>query len=157
MRPAMAIRTGKRIRFTYESHSAAVSQRQIEPHGILHMDGRWYLIGHCLLRRDQRTFRLDRVSGLELSNASFKRPANFDARRFLEERLAFLQSDYQVDVWVEMPFEEATSTFAPWRVTIEAQGNGVRLRCGRDRLEMFAGMLLATRAKLIVHSPPELR
>jgi predicted DNA-binding transcriptional regulator YafY len=157
IRAASAIRAGKRLRFGYESHDGAISKRQIEPHGILHMDGRWYLIGHCLLRRDRRTFRLDRVSGLEVTNASFKRPANFDARRFLEERLAFLQSDYQVDVWVEMSLEEATSTFAPWRVAIEAQGNGVRLRCGRDRLEMVAGMLLATRAKLIVHSPPELR
>jgi predicted DNA-binding transcriptional regulator YafY len=157
MRAAVAIRTAKRIRFTYESHSAAVSRRQIEPHGILHMDGRWYLIGHCLLRKDRRTFRLDRVRELEITKMSFRRPADFDARRFLVERMPFLQSDYQIDVWIDMPVAEALPLFAPWRMALEEQEMGTRLRCGRDSLEMVAAMLLTVGRKIVVHHPPELR
>ncbi|MGC2400917.1 MAG: YafY family protein [Acidobacteriaceae bacterium] len=157
IRAASAIRAGKRIRFSYKAHDGAVSQRQIEPHGVLHSDGRWYVIGHCLLRKDRRTFRLDRVSGLEISNATFKRPADFDARQFLAERMPFLQSDYQIDVWIDMPIEEAGPMFAPWRVATEAQQGGTRLRCGRDRLGMFGGMLLAMGCRIVVHNPPELR
>jgi predicted DNA-binding transcriptional regulator YafY len=157
IRAASAIRTSKRIRFGYESGDGALSRRQIEPHGILHLDGRWYLIGHCLLRKDRRTFRLDRVSDLEVTSITFKRPADFDARRYLAERMPFIPSDFQIDVWIDMPIEEATRTFAPWRVAVEAEKSGTRLRCTRDRLEMFAAMLLAAGSKVIVHSPVELK
>ncbi len=157
IRAASAIRTGKRIRFAYQSHSGAASHRQIEPYAVMHTDGRWYLIGYCLSRKALRTFRLDRVTNLEVGTAAFQRPADFDARRYLEERMPFVQSDYQVDVWIEMPIEEAEHIFAPMRVVAEAQENGTRLRCGRDRLEMFAGMLLSMGRRIVVHSPPELR
>ena len=157
IRAASAIRTGKRIRFRYQAHDGVISKRQIEPHGVIHMDGRWYLIGHCLLRKDRRTFRLDRVMELEVGAATFQRPSGFDARRFLEERMPFLQSDYQIDVWIDMPIEEAAPAFAPWRVATEGEQGGTRLRCGRDRLEMFAAMLLALGRRIVVHSPAELR
>jgi predicted DNA-binding transcriptional regulator YafY len=157
IRAASAIRTSKRIRFGYQSHDGAASRRQIEPYALMHTDGRWYLIGYCLSRKAMRTFRLDRATDLEVGTVGFRRPAEFDARRYLEERMPFIQSDYQIDVWVEMPMEEAARTFAPMRVAVEAQDGGVRLRCGRDRLEMFAAMLLSTGRRIVVHSPPEMR
>ncbi|HEV2474278.1 MAG TPA: YafY family protein [Chthonomonadales bacterium] len=157
IRAATAIRECKRVRFAYESHGGAASRRQIEPYAVMHTDGRWYLIGYCLQRRALRTFRLDRVSDLSLSAGGFRRPASFDARKYLKERMPFVQSDYQVDVWLDMPLEEAERTFAVMRVAAEAEGGGTRLRCGRDRLEMFAAMLLSMGRRIVVHSPPELK
>ena len=104
-----------------------------------------------------RTFRLDRVTDLEIGNARFRRPTDFEARRYLERSMPFIQSDYQIDVWIDMPIEEAVRTFAFWRVATEQQENGTRLSCGRDRLEMFAAMLLSTGRRIVVHSPAELR
>jgi predicted DNA-binding transcriptional regulator YafY len=157
IRAASAIRTGKRIRFAYQSHDGAASHRQIEPYAVMHTDGRWYLIGHCLTRKALRTFRLDRVSDLEVCAAGFRRPAGFDARRYLEERMPFIQSDYQIDVWIDMPIEEAERIFVPMRVLAEEREGGTRLRCGRDRLEMFAAMLLSMGRRIVVHSPAEMR
>jgi predicted DNA-binding transcriptional regulator YafY len=157
IRAASAIRTSKRIRFGYESHHGAASRRHIEPYAVLHTDGRWYLIGHCLSRKAMRTFRLDRVTDLEVSAASFQRPTGFDPRKYLHERMPFIQSDYQVDVWIDMPIQEACRIFGPMRVVAEEQGGGTRLRCGRDRLEIFAAMLLGMGKRMIIHSPPELR
>jgi predicted DNA-binding transcriptional regulator YafY len=159
IRASSAIRTGRRIRFAYRSHSGAASRRQIEPYAVMHTDGRWYLIGHCLSRKAMRTFRLDRVTDLELCANRFRRPAGFDARRYLEQSMPFIQSDYQIDVWIDMPIEEAERTFAYWRVGTEQQDGGTRLRCGRDRLEMFAAMLLSVSVgrRIVVHSPAELR
>jgi predicted DNA-binding transcriptional regulator YafY len=71
--------------------------------------------------------------------------------------MPFVQSDYQIDVWIEMPFEGAERTFAPWRVAIEEQDGGTRLRCGRDHLEMFAAMLLSMGRRIVVHGPAALR
>ncbi len=141
IRAASAIRTGRRIRFAYRSHSGAASRRQIEPYAVIHTDGRWYLIGHCLSRKAMRTFRLDRVTDLELCVNRFRRPTGFDARRYLEQSMPFIQSDYQIDVWIDMPIEEAERSFAHWRIATEQQDGGTRLRCGRDRLEAWAGSL----------------
>jgi len=154
---ASAIRTERRIRFDYQSHNQTNSHREIEPYAVVHMDGRWYMIGHCLARQALRTFRLDRVTHLEIGTATFQRPDGFDARRYLAEHMPFVQSDYQIDVWVDMPIEEADRSFAPWRIATEAHEGGTRLRCGRDRLEMFAAMLLSTGRRIMVHSPVELR
>ena len=154
---ASAIRTGKRIRFGYRSHNGVVSNRQIEPYAVMHTDGRWYLIGHCLSRKAMRTFRLDRAIDLEVCNEGFSRPTDFDARRYLQEHMPFVQSDYQIDVWIDMPIEEAKHVFGPTRVATEPHEGGTRLRCSRDRLEMFAAMLLAMGRKIVIHSPPELQ
>lgn len=157
IRAASAIRMGRRIQFAYQSHTGTASRRQIEPYAVVHADGRWYLIGHCLTRRAMRTFRLDRVTNIEIGNARFRRPADFEARRYLEKSMPFIQTDYQIDVWIDMPIEEAERTFAFWRVATEKEENGTRLRCGRDRLEMFAALLLSTGRRIVVHSPAELR
>lgn len=154
---ASAIRTERRIRFTYQAHDGTISDREIEPYAVMHSDGRWYLIGHCLARVAMRTFRLDRVKQLEIGNATFVRPTGFDARRYMAEDMPFIQSEYEIEVWIDMPIEEAERGFAFWRIATEAHEGGTRLRCGRDRLEMFAAMLLSTGRRIMVHSPAELR
>jgi predicted DNA-binding transcriptional regulator YafY len=103
-----------------------------------------------------RTFRLDRVTDADVSAATFRRPKDFDAHRYLKEHMPFVQSDYQIDVWIDMPLEEAERTFAHLRVVTEEQDGGTRLRCGRDRLEMFAAILLTMGRRIVVRSPPEL-
>jgi len=154
---ASAIRRGRRVRFDYESHEGARSRRQIEPYAVMHTDGRWYLIGYCLSRKAMRTFRLDRASNLVMGPGTFRRPADFDARSYLHQSLAFFQAQYKIDVWIELPLEEAKQMFAPWRVAVEEENGGTRLRCGRDRLEMMAAMLLSTGARIVVNSPDQLR
>jgi len=157
IRVASAIRTGRRIRFDYRSHDGAASRRQIEPYAVMHTDGRWYLIGYCLSRRALRTFRLDRAANLESGAGKFRRPADFDARQHLRASMPFVQSQYQIDVWIDLPIEQARQSFMPLRVALEEENGGTRVRCGRDRLEMIAAMLLSIGRRIVVDSPPELR
>jgi predicted DNA-binding transcriptional regulator YafY len=157
IRAASAIRIGRRVRFDYESGEGARTRRQIEPYAVMHTDGRWYLIGYCLTRKAMRTFRLDRVTELALGAGTFKRPADFDARRYMQTSMPFIQARYQIDVWIEMPIAEAHQMFAMWRVAIEEENGGTRLRCARDRLEMIAALLLSAGRRIVVHSPEELR
>lgn len=154
---ATAIRAGKRVRFSYESHAKEISQRDVEPYAVLHIDDRWYLIGRCLMRKATRTFRLDRMADLRTGSKTFVRPPGFDARSYMAENMPFVQSRYQVDIWVAMSVEEARQSFALWRVSLEPEEDGVRLRCGRDDLKMFAAMLLTLNRRIVVRSPEELR
>jgi predicted DNA-binding transcriptional regulator YafY len=154
---ATAIRTNRRIRFAYQSHNEAVSQREIEPYAVLHTDGRWYLIGHCLSRKALRTFRLDRATHLDIGTTTFDPPTDFDARSYMADHMPFVQTKYEIDVWIDMPIEEANRNFAFWRLATQSHEGGTRLRCGRDTLDMFAAMLLTTGSRIVVHNPPELR
>lgn len=157
IRVASAIRMGRRVSFKYKSHAGAESRRQLEPYGVIHTDGRWYLIGRCLARESLRTFRLDRVDDLHVEAETFARPGGFDAGQYLRERMPFVESDFAIDVWIDMPIDEAEHRFAPWRVLAEEEDGGTRLRCGRDRLHMFAGMLLSMGRRIVVREPEELR
>ncbi|WP_419805197.1 helix-turn-helix transcriptional regulator [Terriglobus sp.] len=156
-RAATAIRASRRVRFGYRSHTDAATHREIEPYAVLHTDDRWYLIGHDIARKALRTFRLDRVEHLELCSTTFQRPPEFDARQYLAGRMPFLQSTHQIDVWIDMPMEEAQKNFALWRIAAEPEGDGTRLRCSRDQLELFAAMLLSTGRRIVVRSPQALR
>jgi predicted DNA-binding transcriptional regulator YafY len=154
---AAAIRNCQRIRFQYESHAKAVSEREVEPYAVLHSDDRWYLVGFCLARQELRTFRLDRLSGLETSETTFERPESFDARAYFASHMPFVQSLYKIDVWIDMPVEEAKHSFAMWRIVTESDQGGTRLRCTRDTLESFAAMLLSIGKRIVVNHPSELR
>jgi predicted DNA-binding transcriptional regulator YafY len=157
IRAATAIRGCRRLRFAYQSRSEENSRREINPYAVIHTDGRWYLIGYCLLRKDLRTFRLDRASNLEVRTATFQRPPKFDAHAHLKQSMPFIQSGYQIDIWIDMPAEQAGRVFAPFRVATESEHGGTRVRCGRDNLRMFAAMLLSIGCRTVIREPKELR
>jgi predicted DNA-binding transcriptional regulator YafY len=48
------------------------TSRILEPVGIYHAYQQWYLIAWCRLRKDYRTFRLDRVNSLNILSETFE-------------------------------------------------------------------------------------
>jgi len=54
----------RQVRFDYRKQQGDVAQRRrLQPWGLVSFRGRWYVIGHDLDRRAQRTFRLSRIAG----------------------------------------------------------------------------------------------
>lgn len=45
----------------FANHNQQQTKRDVEPVGIFYAGSHWYLIGYCLLRKDYRTFRIDRI------------------------------------------------------------------------------------------------
>jgi predicted DNA-binding transcriptional regulator YafY len=157
IRLCTAIRTRHTVAFHYESHDRKSSHRQLEPYGIVHMDGRWYMMGRCLLREALRTFRLDRVSEVEVSDQTFERPAGFDAKACLQRSMPFVEAGFSVEVWLDLPLDKMRSHFALHRVMMEDENGGTTLRCSRANLEPLAAMLLMLGCSIVVRQPPELR
>ncbi len=151
-----AIRTRRRVAFHYESHVRISSQRELEPYGVVHMDGRWYMVGRCCLREAIRTFRLDRISELEVMSQTFDRPAGFDAKAYLQRSMPFVQEGFSIEVWIDLPIEKAQLQFALHRVLVEEGNGGAVLKCARENLEPFAAMLLSLGCSIVVRKPPEL-
>jgi DNA polymerase III epsilon subunit family exonuclease len=61
-----AIGLGVRLKIRYLSSGAAISEREVEPKEIIREHNRAYLVGHCCLRNEERTFRLDGILHLEI-------------------------------------------------------------------------------------------
>src|ERR1700753_1896408 len=72
---ALACRDAERIRFGYTAASGAQSQRHVEPHRLVSLGRRWYLVGYDLDRQDWRSFRLDRVTAPRRAGARLPPPA----------------------------------------------------------------------------------
>jgi predicted DNA-binding transcriptional regulator YafY len=157
IRLCTAVRTRHGVAFSYESHDRASSQREVEPYGIVHMDGRWYMVGRCRMREAVRTFRLDRVSELDVTDQTFDRPAGFDAKAYLQRSMPFVQTGFPIEVWLDLPIDQARPHFALHRVMMDDRDGGTTLSCARDSLEPFAAMLLTLGCPIVVRQPPELR
>ena len=62
-----AIDLGVKIKIKYLSASGAeVTEREVIPKEIRQENGRSYLVGHCYLRNEERTFRIDGILHLEI-------------------------------------------------------------------------------------------
>ena len=66
-----SIASKKQINLTYKSFDDEHTHRIIEPVGVFNEHSYWYIFGYCLLRKDYRQFRTDRILGLSLSDISF--------------------------------------------------------------------------------------
>ena len=58
---AQACRDGDRLEFDYTAHGGDESVRHVDPHRLVLLGRRWYVVAYDLDRFDWRTFRLDRV------------------------------------------------------------------------------------------------
>lgn len=65
---ATALRRGVAVSFTYKAPDAGPTTRTVDPVKVHIADGQWYLQGWCHLREAMRTFHLDRVSDLQLTD-----------------------------------------------------------------------------------------
>ncbi|MCI0534584.1 MAG: YafY family transcriptional regulator [Verrucomicrobiales bacterium] len=61
-----------------------VTQRRVEPLGLVYYADNWHLIAYCRLRRDVRDFRTDRIRKLQLANELFSGHSDFSLKRYLE-------------------------------------------------------------------------
>src|SRR5689334_15078337 len=89
-----AARKRERLEIDYVSASRHQAERRpIDPYGIVHHAGEWYVVGHCHKRGDVRTFRIDRIAALRTTGDRFERPSDFDLEAYRRERLYVPSAD----------------------------------------------------------------
>jgi len=72
------------VRFTYESAAGETSSRRVQPYGLVHRRGNWYLVGRDVDRDAVRAFRLSRIaSRVETGDEPYDIPEGFDAAEHL--------------------------------------------------------------------------
>lgn len=55
----------------YKSSIGVISEREIEPLALYFEQGSWKLIAYCRLRKEQRTFLVERIHSLEKTDHYF--------------------------------------------------------------------------------------
>ncbi|MBO9578314.1 MAG: WYL domain-containing protein [Microbacteriaceae bacterium] len=80
-----AIAARRRVAFDYRNADGTTARREVDPIRLESTDAEHYLRGWCLLRAGLRTFRLDRISALEVLEA----PAEHDVRDLDASEIGF--------------------------------------------------------------------
>ncbi|MGW4497107.1 helix-turn-helix transcriptional regulator [Micromonospora sp. NPDC004336] len=112
---AQACRDQERLRFGYTARGAAPTEREVEPHRVVALGGRWYLVAYDLGRHDWRSFRLDRLTGPTATGSRF-RPRLLPA----EDAVAFVRAAsgapaaYTVEVLVHAPAARVRQAVGRW-------------------------------------------
>ena len=140
---SQAVQAGIQVRMNYRSSGtklsgSTLSERLIDPWGLVFRDGHWYLLGHCHLRHEPRIFRLDRMGQAELTGQTFRKPDNFDAVRQLAQGIASLPRKFQVEVLLKTDLATAQAAVFDTFGLLIPDANGVRLLGQTDSLSWFA-------------------
>jgi len=73
------------IEIAYQSlREDTASIRKVEPYKIWFYEGTIYIIGLCHLRNEIRTFVLDRIHVLKITDETFQTPKNFDFQKYIQ-------------------------------------------------------------------------
>ncbi|WP_081952505.1 helix-turn-helix transcriptional regulator [Kitasatospora phosalacinea] len=155
---ALACRDTERLRFRYEAADGAATERHAEPHGLVRLGHRWYLVAYDLTRQDWRTFRLDRLAAPEPTGARFlprTLPAA-DAAEFVRAGLQGQPRPHRVEALVEAPARQVRERIGRWAEVEEADAGRSRVLMNADSLEWPAMALGSLDADFRVVSPPEL-
>lgn len=159
---AQACRDAERLEFGYTALGGQETERHVEPHRLVLLGRRWYLVGWDLTRHDWRTFRLDRLTGPRRTGARFRPrelPAE-DAAEYVRTRIeqaGHAPKTYQVEALIEAPTATVRAALGRWCTVEDVGADRCRLRVTTDSLDWPAMALGATGAEFRVVSPPELR
>ncbi|HEX6453737.1 MAG TPA: YafY family protein [Trebonia sp.] len=156
---ALACRDTERIRFRYTAADGTGSDRYVEPHRLVSLTGRWYLVGYDLTRLDWRTFRLDRISGPPEGTGERFRSRTLpaaDVASFVRQSIGSVRAAYEVEVLVDAPADTVRAVIGRWS-SVEPDGpQRCRVRMTADALEWPMLALGVTGADFRIVSPPEL-
>jgi len=147
-----------RMRLLYSGRTGESSDRHVEPHRLVSLGHRWYLVAYDLTRQDWRTFRLARVRDPRATGARFRPrslPAS-DAAAFVRAEIDKAAAAYTVEAVVHAPAARVRAALGPWATIEDVGGERCRLRMTTDSLNWPALALGSVGAEFEVIKPPEL-
>ncbi|OJF10381.1 helix-turn-helix transcriptional regulator [Couchioplanes caeruleus] len=155
---AMACRGEERLRFDYRPRDGEGDTRHVEPHRLVSLGRRWYLIAWDLDRGDWRSFRVDRLTKPALTGARF-RPRDIpggDPVAWMRTRLAGAPNRYDVSVLIGAPAEVVRRQVGHWAAVEPVAERSCRMRMSVDDLGWPVMILGVLGADFTIESPPEL-
>ncbi len=156
---AAACRDGECLRFSYRSRDGAESRRVVEPHALVNLGRRWYLVAWDRHREDWRIFRVDRLSRPAPAGARFaprKLPAK-DPAAYVQRSIASAPNRFEARVTLRVSADQLAGRGSLYGGTIKpVDANTCEYRGGDDNLAWLALRIAMLGVEFEVHEPPEL-
>ncbi|QIG46247.1 YafY family transcriptional regulator [Nocardioides anomalus] len=155
---AQACRDSEPVHFTYTARESEPTERWVEPHRMVSMGRRWYLVAYDRDRQDWRSFRVDRISEPRTSGHTFRPRAlpAADALTFVQAGIRRMPQRYAVRVVFDADPADLAARVGRWAQVTGEPGRAV-LEMNVDSLDWPLFVLATTDAACTVESPPELR
>jgi predicted DNA-binding transcriptional regulator YafY len=161
---AQACRDEERLVFSYVRRDGDASERTVEPHRLVSVGRRWYLVAYDIGRFDWRSFRLDRMTEPRPTGARF-RPRTLpaaDAAEYVRDSLAGAVDSLVVDAVIDAPLAVVEEAIGRWAVAsaeaAAADGSTrTRVRITADSAEWALFGLAAVAAPFAIEGPEEVR
>lgn len=79
-----AISSLSTISMEYESINSGVSQRKVDPYFIIFRGRAFYFVGYCHMKKDYRTFRINRIIDISLTKEHFVKKDDISPETYFE-------------------------------------------------------------------------
>jgi predicted DNA-binding transcriptional regulator YafY len=156
---AAACRDSECLRFAYRSRDGTDTRREVEPHTLVNLGRRWYLVAWDRRREDWRSFRVDRLRRPAVMGVGFSQrrlPAK-DAAAYVAQSITSAPSRFEARVTLQAPADEVTARVPSHWGTIEPLDDRTcEYRTGDEDLGWLAVRITMLGVDFEVHEPPEL-
>lgn len=154
---AQGCRDDETVRFGYTANNGDQTRRHVEPHRLVSIGQRWYLVAWCRERHDWRSFRVDRIDAAQLTGMRFRQrtlPAA-DALAFVQAGLRSIPSRHEVRVRFRGPAATVREAVGRWGEVVE-DGDESVLTMNVPELFWPLGVLASVDLDFVVEQPREL-
>jgi predicted DNA-binding transcriptional regulator YafY len=155
---ATACRDHESLRFAYRSHDGASTRRRAEPHRLVHLGRRWYLLAFDLDRGEWRTFRVDRLASPVASGPRFapRQLPDADVAAYVSRAMSSARDRYQARVILHAPIATLARRVPPSYGSLEPiDDRSCMLHTGSDWLGGLAVYVAELGVDFTVVDPPE--
>jgi predicted DNA-binding transcriptional regulator YafY len=164
---ADAVRHHRPVSIRYTAADGRHSERTLHPYGLVAHSGRWYVTGADPGIAQDRTFRLDRITGTRTLPGSFEPPAGFDPAQHVLSALATTPYRHEVTLRIQGTIEQIRARL-PASVAIAEElppAGGAdpdsepwyRVELRAERLDWLPPLLASLDRPFAVERPGELR
>lgn len=155
---AQACRDDELVELSYTARDADPTTRRVEPHRLVTLGRRWYLVAYDRGRHDWRSFRVDRITAASAIGQRF-RPRELpapDAPSFVQAGIRRMPQRYAVRVRIAAEAGDVARTVGRWG-EVTPVADGAVLEMNADSLAWPVMVLAQLGAPFVVESPAELR
>jgi predicted DNA-binding transcriptional regulator YafY len=156
---AGACRDSEMLRFGYRSRDGTQSEREVEPHRLVHTGRRWYLAAWDTSRNAWRTFRADRI-GVNISTGSRftpRRPPEGGFAEYVAKSVSYSPYQFRARVLLHAPVEAIAERIPATVATLHAiDEHSCILETGAGSLDGLSIYLALIGCEFEVREPPEL-
>jgi predicted DNA-binding transcriptional regulator YafY len=118
---ALSCRDHERLRFAYRAGDGVRSRRDVEPHALVSLDRRWFLLAWDRGRDDWRTFRIDRIAETTGTRVRFEPRAvpGGDAAAHVRAGIRAVRTPLRIEVVLHGAIESMRTRLGGWGGPLE--------------------------------------